>query len=57
LTWFLTTAAVGIWLFRKAIGRLLQPYLPDRRTRHQVLGFIIVAFAITAAARLVARYF
>ncbi len=56
MTWFLTGTAVTLWLFRKFILRQLSPYLPDRTTRHRVLTFIIIAFGITAAVRLVARF-
>jgi hypothetical protein len=56
LTWFLTGTALGLWLFRKFIMRQLAPYFPDKTTRYRVLSFIIIAFAITAAVRLVARF-
>ncbi|MGL4438400.1 MAG: hypothetical protein ACRCUE_03950 [Bosea sp. (in: a-proteobacteria)] len=56
MTWFLTGTALGIWLFRKFISRQLAPYLPDKTTRHRVLTFIIIAFAITATVRLGARF-
>jgi hypothetical protein len=56
MTWFLTGTAVALWLFRKRLARMLTPYLPDRQSRHRVLSFIIIAFAITATVRLVARY-
>ncbi len=56
MTWILTLAALGLWLFRRPILARLVPFLPDRRTRHRVLGTIIAAFVITAAARLVIRY-
>jgi hypothetical protein len=56
MTWFLTGTAVTLWLFRKAIGRRLAPYLPDQTRRHQVLTAIIAAFAIVAVVRLVARF-
>ena len=57
MTWFLMTAAGGLWLFRKRILRWLSRYLPDQTTRHRVLGAIIIAFAITATVRLGARFF
>lgn len=56
MTWFLTGAALGLWLFRKFILRQLAPYFPDKTTRHRVLTFIIIAFAITASVRLMARF-
>jgi hypothetical protein len=56
LTWFLTGAALGLWLFRGLIARKLAPYLPDKTARHRLLTFIIIAFAITAAVRLFARF-
>ncbi len=56
MTWFLTISAIGIFVFRKWIGRQLAPYLPDQKARHRVLGFIIIAFAITATVRLFARF-
>jgi hypothetical protein len=56
LTWFLTGTALGLWLFRKQISRRLAPHLPDRTTRHRVLGFIIIAFAVTALVRFGARF-
>jgi hypothetical protein len=56
MTWFLTLGAVGLWLFRRPILARLAPHLPDRRTRHRVLGAIIAAFAITAVFRLIVRY-
>jgi hypothetical protein len=56
VTWFLTGTALGLWLFRKFIMRQLAPYLPDKTSRHRVLTFIIVAFAITALVRLLARF-
>lgn len=56
MTWFLTVSAVTIFVFRKWIGRRLAPYLPDQKSRHRLLGFIIIAFGITAAVRLFARF-
>lgn len=56
MTWFLTVTAVTLFVFRKWVLRKLQPYLPDQKARHRVLGFIILAFAITAAVRLLARF-
>jgi hypothetical protein len=56
LTWFLTFSAVTLWLFRGFITRQLAPFFPDKVTRHRVLTFIIIAFAITAAVRLIARF-
>ena len=56
MTWFLTGSALGLWLFRKFIMRQLAPYLPDKASRQRVLTFIIIAFAITAAVRLIARF-
>jgi hypothetical protein len=56
VTWFLTVAALTLFIFRKFILRKLAPYLPNREARHRVLTFIIIAFAITAAVRLFARY-
>ncbi len=56
MTWFLTSTAVVLWLFRGAIMRRLAPYFPDKAARHRLLTFIIIAFATTAAVRLIARY-
>jgi hypothetical protein len=56
LTWFLTVTALTLFIFRGFILRKLAPYLPDKTARHRVLTFIIIAFAITAAVRLFARY-
>lgn len=56
MTWFLTISAVTIFLFRNWIGRRLAPYLPDQKARHRLLGFIIIAFAITASVRIFARF-
>ena len=55
MTWFLTGTALALWLFRGFIARQLAPYLPDRTSRHRVLTFIIIAFAITAGVRIIAR--
>jgi hypothetical protein len=56
MTWFLTVAALALFIFRKPIGRRLAPFFPDQKKRHNVLMLIIIAFAITAAVRLGARY-
>lgn len=55
LTWFLTVAALTLWLFRKWIIRQMAPFLPDKQARHRFLGVVIAAFAIVAAVRLVVR--
>ena len=56
MTWFLTGTALTLWLFRKFISRKLAPFFPDRTTRHRFLAMVIIAFAIVAVVRLVARY-
>ena len=56
MTWLLTGTALGLWLFRGFIARKLAPYLPDKTARHRLLTFIIIAFAVTAVVRLIARF-
>lgn len=56
MTWFLTVTAITLFVFRRWILKKLQPLLPDQQARHRVLGFIILAFAITALVRLFARF-
>jgi hypothetical protein len=55
LTALFIVGGIG-WFFRAALARKLAAYLPDRTTRHRVLGAIVIAFAITMAVRLIARY-
>lgn len=55
LTAILIAGAVG-WFFRATLARKLAAYLPDRTTRHRVLGAIVLAFTITIVVRLIARY-
>lgn len=57
MTWALMGLAGLLWLFRKRIGRALQPYFPDRVARQRVLGLIIAAFLIVAVLRLIVRFF
>ncbi len=56
LLW-LSLALGGLgYLFRRRIRAQVIAALPDRETRHRVLGTIIAAFVIVFAFRLVVRF-
>jgi hypothetical protein len=54
---FALPLAVLAWLFRRPLGRVLVGYLPDRTTRHRVVGTVIAAFVIVFVIRLLVRGF
>ncbi len=49
--------AILAWLFRKSLARALAKQLPDRTTRHRVVGTVIAAFVIVIVIRLLVRGF
>jgi hypothetical protein len=49
--------AILAWLFRRPLGRMLARQLPDRTTRHRVVGTVIAAFVIVFVIRLIVRGF
>jgi hypothetical protein len=49
--------AILAWFFRKPLTRLLAKQLPDRTTRHKVIGTVIAAFVIVIVIRLLVRGF
>jgi hypothetical protein len=49
--------AILAWIFRKPLARVLAKQLPDRTTRHRVIGTVIAAFVIVIVIRLLVRGF
>jgi hypothetical protein len=56
LLWLMLALGALGYVFRRNLRQQLMAALPDRATRHRVVGTIITAFVIVFAIRLVVRF-
>ena len=56
LLWISLATGILVFFFRKSLRARLMAALPDRGTRHVVVGTIIAAFVIVFAIRLMVRF-
>ncbi len=55
LTWLLLGLGLTAYIFRRRLMTRLTEIVPDRATRHRVVGTIIAAFVLTFVFRLAVR--
>ena len=56
LLWTLIAFGLLAFLFRKSLKAKLEAALPDKNTRHRLVGTIIMAFVLVFAIRLIVRF-
>lgn len=56
LLWISLATGLIVFVFRNSLRARLEAALPERKTRHRVVGTIIAAFLIVFAIRLMVRF-